>query len=105
MCDIERHHTLVIMCFCWVFHSMNDNNLGTEGAKALVDDGAFRGSLTSINLASNSLGEEGAKALGPAIAVSHSLTAADLRYTNLDDQAKRVLRDCVKDRAGFDMKL
>jgi hypothetical protein len=42
-------------------------------AKALVDGGAFRNSLTEINLQSNDLGPEGAKAPGRAISVSKSL--------------------------------
>lgn len=47
----------------------------------------------------------GVKAIAEAMAVSSSLTAADLRYNQLGSEAKQVLRDCVKDRASFDLKL
>ena len=58
-----------------------------------------------VNLRANELGPEGAKALGPAIAVSSSLTAVDLRLNFLGSQAEQLLRDCVKDRPNFDLKL
>jgi len=69
------------------------------------------GSLNTISLSNNDLSNHngtdmsGAKAIADAIGVSHSLTAADLERCNLGDQAKQMLRDCVKDRAGFDLKL
>ena len=37
--------------------------------------------------------------------VSGSLTAADLRNNALDDASKKMLRDSVKDRAGFKLEL
>ena len=53
---------------------LSGNRLRSEGAKVLVDGGAFRGSLSSIKLTSNKLGPEGAKALAPALRDSHSLS-------------------------------
>ena len=39
------------------------------------------------------------------LSVSHSLTAADLRYNELSDDAKQLVRESVKDRVGFHLKL
>ena len=61
--------------------------------------------VTQINLSGNGLRAEGAKVLGPALAVAGVLTAADLRFNRLDDECKRMLRDAVKDRGSFDLKL
>ena len=84
---------------------MADCNLGVEGAKVVADMAAVMGSLTSINLYYNKLGPEGAKALVEGGAFRGSLTAAELRFNQLDDAAKQMLRDSVKDRAGFELQL
>ena len=61
--------------------------------------------LSRNNLSYYSRDMEGIKAIADAIRVSASLTAADLRYNRLDDAAKQMLRDSVKDRAGFKLLL
>ena len=75
-----------------------------EEKPALLTLCGLKPDQTEAHFVNWGLGPADAKLLAPEIARG-SLTAADLRYTNLDDQAKRVLRDCVKDRAGFDLKL
>ena len=62
---------------CCVQVDLSRNNLMAAGAKALVEGGAFRGSLTE----------------------------ADLRYNDLNDAAQQMLRDSVKDREGFKLQL
>ena len=47
----------------------------------------------------------GAKALAPAISESSSLAAADLSRNELGDEAEQMLRESVKDRAGFNLEL
>ena len=48
---------------------------------------------------------EGIHAIADALRVCSSLTTADVQYNALDDIAKQQLRDAVKDRVGFDLKL
>mgnify|MGYP001444732240 CR=1 FL=1 len=48
---------------------------------------------------------DGVKAIADALRVSASLTAANLQNNRLDDAAKQMLRDSVKDRAGFKLEL
>ena len=60
---------------------------------------------TELDLKYKSLSPGDAMLLAPEIAVSHSLTAVDLQRNMLDDEAKQSLRECVKDRVGFDLKL
>ena len=48
---------------------------------------------------------EGIKAIASAISVSASLTAADLRWNSLDLDAKQQVRDSVRGRDGFKLKL
>ena len=47
----------------------------------------------------------GITAIADAMRVSHSLTAADLQYNKLNDDSKQLVRESVKDRVGFDLKL
>ena len=58
-----------------------------------------------VNVSNNFLGPEGGKAIASGIRESSSLTAADLRCNGLDESAERQLRDAVKDRVGFDLRL
>ncbi len=53
----------------------------------------------------NQLGPEGGKAIASGIRDSSSLTTADVRYNELGDIAKKQLRDAVKDRVGFNLKI
>ena len=61
--------------------------------------------MVSIGMASCSLGVEGAKIVAEMASVMGSLTAADLRFNYMGSEAEHMLRDCVKGRAGFDLKL
>jgi hypothetical protein len=63
------------------------NDLVLADAQALVEGGAFRGSLTSINLSENNLGADGAKALALAIRDSNPLTS--LKSINLSGNSLR----------------
>ena len=53
----------------------------------------------------NNIGAEGAKPLADALRVSGALTAANLRDNWLDGVSKQLLRDAVKDRSSFELKL
>ena len=79
--------------------------MGPADAILLTADLAVSRSLSSINLNNHDIGSEGAKVLAPAIRDSHSLTAADLRFNQLHDDAEQLVRESVKDRVGFDLKL
>ena len=71
--------------------------------------------MQSLSLAKNNLINQephakgvqlqGMQELASAISVSGSLTAADLRYNGMGSEAENMLRDCVKDRPNFDLKL
>ena len=45
------------------------------------------------------------KALVDGGAFTGSLTACDLRFNSLDEPAKQLLRDSVKDRPSFELQL
>ena len=49
------------------------NSLGLEGAKALVDGGAFMGSLTAVDTRGNRIDGDGAKQLAAAVLGSSSM--------------------------------
>ena len=61
--------------------------------------------MVRIGMASCKLDVEGAKVVAEMVAISHSLTAADLRCNALNDDDEQLLRECVKGREGFDLKL
>ena len=62
-------------------------------------------SLTELKLYNKGVGVPGALVVAHFLPVSASLTAAHLQYNRLDDAAKQMLRDSVKDRAGFKLEL
>ena len=64
-----------------------------------------RGSLTSINLAGNHLGVEGAKALVEGGAFMGSLTRLDVTRNNMEEEGKAALRKAIEVRSGFELKL
>ena len=68
------------LCGVWLEHDYWGKQMGTYSAK-------------------------GIKAVADALRVNGSLTAADLRASHLDAMAKQLLRDAVKDRRNFDLKL
>ena len=61
-------------------------------------------SLTSLNVSYNRIGNVGGTALAKALAVNASLTSLDLGMNGIGE-AKRVLRNIVVARPGFDLKL
>lgn len=81
------------------------NELEAEAAKVLASAINNSGSLKSIDLASNELGADGAKALVDGEAFMGSLTECDLRENLLDDQSKQILRDSVRSRPSFKLRL
>ena len=81
------------------------NQIGPAGAKAVEAMAAVVGSLTSINLAWNQLGVEGAKALVEGGAFMASLTRLDVSWNSLGGEGEAVLRNAIKGRSGFELKL
>ena len=92
------------------------NELDTESATTLANIAKEKKislcGITPDQTEANLQGEYG-KQMGPAdailltadLTVRGSLTAADLRYNRMGSEAERMLRDCVKDRPNFDLKL
>ena len=77
----------------------------------LAPEIAVHRSLTTLKLYSNSIGHEGAKALAEALRVNHTLVKLDLisygisgNY-NIGDAGKEALREAVKGRAGFELRV
>jgi Ran GTPase-activating protein (RanGAP) involved in mRNA processing and transport len=113
---------------------LGGNRIGDEGAKAIAEALKVNAVLTSVDLQANSIGDDGAKAIAEALKVNAVLTSVDLRFnsihddgakaiaealkvnavlTNLDiranemvgDAGEKAVRDAVKDRSGFELKL
>ena len=61
--------------------------------------------LAQLNLLDNALGPEGAAAIGEALKVNGSLTSLNVSVNKLDDASKGQLRDIVKDRSGFQLRV
>ena len=83
------------------------NYLGDKGTTILCD--ALRESTVSkvqeLDLSRNRIGPDGAKAIAAFCAVSTSLTKLDVRWNDIDSEGKEALRDAVKGRKGFDLKV
>ena len=72
----------------------------------LAPEIAVHRSLTKLDLNRNCIGDEGAKALAEALRVNHMVTELDLRENeNIGAAGKEALREAVKGRAGFELKL
>ena len=76
-----------------------------HGITALSEALKVTTSLTSINLAGNELGVEGAKALVEGGAFMGSMTHLDVRANSLGEEGKTVLRKAVEGRSGFELQL
>ena len=64
---------------------------------------AASGSLAVLWLNHNNIGDEGAKALVAGVAVSSSMASLNLVNNNITDAAKQSLRDAVQGRQGFNL--
>ena len=53
----------------------------------------------------NGIGPEGAAAIGEALKVNGSLTLLDVRNNYISTASIELLRDIVKDRSGFELKM
>ena len=68
--------------------------------------GVFNRVLTFLSLDNNNIGAEGAKAIAEALKVNAVLTKLDIRINlNMGDAGKEAVRDAVKDRSGFVLEL
>ena len=61
--------------------------------------------MTTLLLGGNSIGDDGAKAIAEALKVNPVLTKLDLELNDLGNAGKKAVRDAVKDRSGFVLKL
>lgn len=74
---------------------LSNNEFGSQGVKALVEGGAFQGSLTSVDLNSNGFGALGAKALVDGGVIGRSLTSLDVRNNYIVDEGTIQLSEAV----------
>eukprot|EP00316_Scyphosphaera_apsteinii_P005200 CAMPEP_0119311254 /NCGR_PEP_ID=MMETSP1333-20130426/22005_1 /TAXON_ID=418940 /ORGANISM="Scyphosphaera apsteinii, Strain RCC1455" /LENGTH=283 /DNA_ID=CAMNT_0007315595 /DNA_START=167 /DNA_END=1018 /DNA_ORIENTATION=+ len=96
---------------------MRGCRLNAEDAKDVAIGLAGSTSLTQLDLSENQLcglniwgrgtyDATGIKAIGVALAVNASLTSLDVRYNNcLGDKAKVTIREAVKNKVRFDLKV
>ena len=106
-----RAMPVVAVSYCWETPEHPDPAgyllaaLGKEAALELVS--IFREKqMTSVGLGGCSLGADGAKAVAEYLQLSGSLTSLDVNGSNkLDAASKELLRDTVKDRSGFELKM
>ena len=68
--------------------------------------GVFNRVVTKLWLNHNNIGPEGAIAIAEALKVNAVLTKLNLEYnSNMGEAGKTAVRDAVKDRSGFELKL
>ena len=84
---------------------LGGNRIGDEGATAIGEALKLNGSLTSLDVGANDIEDEGAKAICEALKLNGSLTSLDVRENMLAAASKEQLRDVVKDRSGFKLKV
>ena len=92
-----------------------ENNIGDEGAKALASALRVNEVLETLGLDGNKIGNEGAIAIGEALKINEVLKGIDLKDNRLDRgkgfsrffgrNGKRVIRDAVSGREGFELKM
>ena len=58
-----------------------------------------------LYLGGNELRAEGARAIADALKLNGSLTSLDVSANRLDDASEGQLRDIVKDRSGFELRV
>ena len=61
--------------------------------------------MTSLDVSGNEIDPEGAKALAAGVAASASLTKLDVSYNDIGEEAEEALREAVKGRGGFELKV
>ena len=82
------------------------SNIGDEGAKALAEAIRSSGSLVTLGLNRCGIGDEGAKALAEAVRSSGSMASLWLNdNSNIGAAGKQSLRDDVRGRQGFNLRL
>ena len=87
------------------------NRIGVDGAKAIAEALKVNPVLTILELGGKlgdmlgGIGDDGAKAIAEALKVNPVLTKLDLRFNNMGDAGKQAVRDAVKDRSGFELRM
>ena len=81
------------------------NQIGADGAIAIVEALKVNAVVTTLFLSNNSIGDEDAKAIAEALKVNAVLTKLYLRNNNLGDAGEKAVQDAVKDRIGFELML
>ena len=86
---------------------LNTTELGDAGTAAVVSALPRSGPLASLNLGNTGSGALVAKALASALGEGlPALKELDLQVNfDLDDDAKKLVRDAVSGREGFELKL
>ena len=79
--------------------------IGSGAATMLAGVVQFNTTMTSLDLTNNNLGPEGGKAIAKMLEFNTTMTKCNLKYNNLDAAAKHALREAVKGRKGFELKL
>ena len=54
-------------------------------------------------MSNNNIGSNGAKAIAEALKVNPVLTKLNLEVNNLGEAGEKAVRDAVKDRSGFEL--
>ena len=87
--------------------SLEHNNIGPEGAKAIA--GALKSGkavLTTLFLNNNKIDDDGAMAIAGALFSGTAvLIKLVLWHNNLGNAGEKAMRDAVKGRIGFDLKM
>jgi Ran GTPase-activating protein (RanGAP) involved in mRNA processing and transport len=73
-----------------------DNNIGSEGAKAIAEALKVNAVLTSVDLQINSIGDDGAKAIAEALKVNAVLTQLWLGGNKIGDVGAKAIADALK---------
>jgi Ran GTPase-activating protein (RanGAP) involved in mRNA processing and transport len=81
------------------------NNIGDDGAKAIAKALKANAVLTELSLGGNNIGNDGAKAIAEGLKFNAVLTKLFLWDNNMGDAGKQGVRDVVKGRCGFKLKL
>ena len=87
-------------------HSLAGNDIGVEGGQAIAEAlNSGTAVLKTLDLRHNNLGAEGSKAITEALKSGMAvLKKCDLRYnSSMGESGRRMLRDAVKDREGFEL--
>ena len=88
--DVKENHHLGEAGWCGIFDALRDNPQNKIAKWDLVNQG-----ITPTI----------AKSLAAYVAVSGSLTSLNVRGNHIGEASQNQLRDIVKDRSGFELKL